>query len=393
MEPAAANKSSESEEPAIGKHWDIAAEHAKRLSYVTQGEFPDAPESHNSNRSSIGIGQLVSSGRELGRNRTQSHASPLAGRLRAGSEGGGPDGRGMSFEAERAKYLQQNAEQRRYLTQQTDGVQLKRTNAKDHITGLIDQADEEVLRLSLHLAAGRPRDTARAFEEEDRATWSMRSLDTLTCGQLGDLQQFAGPDYTSLIHMPVNLIKLDSSSTNNLMPFSSFLFPTDKYNLTHSTGRLVEFKLDSNAFDSGTESNSRKVLQEVRQLLFDIDRDPTTPMPSSFTLKSSPLQSVTLPDAARQKAAIPQSARFYSFCYPVVLDESLVPVQSEAYEFATSDYRSAFEALKASETLTKENINLQDPFIQWLCTGAFVYFDFSLTLCESIAIVNALQSE
>ena len=36
------------------------------------------------------------------------------------------------------------------------------------------------------------------------------------------------PRYRPLIHMPVNLIKLDAHSTNNVLPFSHYLFPTDK---------------------------------------------------------------------------------------------------------------------------------------------------------------------
>jgi hypothetical protein len=35
-----------------------------------------------------------------------------------------------------------------------------------------------------------------------------------------------------------------------------------------------------------------------------------------YTLCSSPLNAITLPDAARSEASIPMNARFYSFCYP-----------------------------------------------------------------------------
>ena len=287
------------------------------------------------------------------------------------------------------KYQTSLAEQQAYLKKSTESKLVSIHKFGDHITGLIDEADEEILRLSLHLVAGRPDDAkSRKFQANDRATWSMSALSKLSIAELGGLQEHAGPEYRSLVHMPVNLVKLDEHWTNNVVPFSKFLFPTDKYNLTAGSNRLVEFKLDAQAFNSGTRCNSREALQELKQLLFDHDGDPNTPMPSTFTntpmftLRSSPLQSVTLRDAARQKAGIPHSARFYSFCNPVVMNCDGLPVPLDAYEFVDKRHGSPYDALKKSKVL----INTADPFVQWLCTGAFVYFDFAF----DIVAVNAL---
>jgi hypothetical protein len=46
-------------------------------------------------------------------------------------------------------------------------------------------------------------------------------------------------------------------------------------------------------------------------------------------------------------------------------------------------HRSAYDALKAAEV----EVNQLDPFVQWLCTGAFVYFDFKF----DIVAINAMS--
>jgi hypothetical protein len=67
----------------------------------------------------------------------------------------------------------------------------------------------------------------------------------------------------------------------------------------------------------------------------------------------SPLHSLTLPDAARARAAIPPSGSFYAFCHS--------PTTSDVEATAGS-------AIKG--------LVLHDPIVAWLLTGAYAYFDF-----------------
>jgi len=111
---------------------------------------------------------------------------------------------------------------------------------------------------------------------------------------------------------------------------------------------------------------------------------------TSYILYSSPLNSVTLPDSAKVRAAIPPSAKFYAFCHPVCVqraaaDGNYAPL--DAVEMVKiKEYNHAESAFKALEG---SSINRKDPFVAWLCTGGFVYFDYKF----DIVAINALYFE
>ena len=130
-----------------------------------------------------------------------------------------------------------------------------------HVTMLLDAGDESLLRLQLYQAAEAPApDVLKVFVAEDRSTWTLSNLQRLSISELARLQRYAGPTYSSALRLPINLLKL-GGCTNNMAPFSAYLFPTDKFDLTHSNHGRVQFKLDAKVFESGTAKNSRAALQ------------------------------------------------------------------------------------------------------------------------------------
>ena len=128
------------------------------------------------------------------------------------------------------------------------------TKKQDSMTGLVDSSDEHVLRLSLFLAARNPTDKwmgfDRLFSAKDPSTWSWKNLekrgiqDTPEGPGLARLEKHAPPEYRSLVGSPISLLPLTDQYTPNIYPFKSYVFPTDKYELTHSKGQSVTFQLD-----------------------------------------------------------------------------------------------------------------------------------------------------
>eukprot|EP00668_Euglena_longa_P006643 GGOE01007946.1.p1 GENE.GGOE01007946.1~~GGOE01007946.1.p1 ORF type:complete len:885 (+),score=274.05 GGOE01007946.1:228-2657(+) len=236
--------------------------------------------------------------------------------------------------------------------------------------GLLDSDEAHLLRLSLWEAAGRPK-LGRSFKESDRSTWSMEALCKLTMVELVDLQCYAGANFRSVLSMYINVQVLDRTSTNNMVPFNENFFPVDKSSV-RGTGLCVQFRLLQTVFETGTQMNSQEQLQELRKILFGDDRAPShshggPPRPTtSYELTTSPLSAVTLSDLAREACAVPPEATFFAFCHPVQLDGVDVT-----------------KALRSSKT----KINRDDPFVRWLITGAFVYFDFQF----DVIAINALN--
>jgi len=287
--------------------------------------------------------------------------------------------------------------------------------------GLIDVADIHVLRLALFSVACRPSRKIR-FQMRDRSTWTMENLKAQDMVTLIRMQLHAGPDYYALTYNMMNVICLDNERSNNVWQFSDFLFPIDKSALTAKAGQSLEFRLMASAFESGNVFNTREQLMELRTILFQPAAAPEPP-PSiegtvtqsegasnrsqtisrtvqaitnaatltkllrkattessneclasieSFALKTAPLNAVTLPDAARARARIPLSARFYTFCYPI--DEDPVTSLEQKVRGGTT------------------GINMDDPFVSWLLTGAFLYFDYKYDIIGINAISFAEQS-
>ena len=91
----------------------------------------------------------------------------------------------------------------------------------------------------------------------------------------------------------------------------------------------------------------------MKELIFQ-----KNPAAISFKLISSPLNAVTLNDAARHRASILPEAAFYSFCYPVV------------------DKCEMYDQLRELQT-EDGKLDCFDPFVLLLATGAFIYYDFT----------------
>ena len=128
-------------------------------------------------------------------------------------------------------------------------------------------------------------------------------------------------------------------------------------------------------FQTGNEFNSREQMVLLRELLFGVDTNSSRPDPQlgrsmaysrnsggtdgSYALTASPLNAVTLNDSARVKAGIPVEAAYYCFCHPV----------EDWSDQGTGPHR-VWEAAQDG------HLDLQDPFIRWLVSGAFVYFNY-----------------
>jgi len=180
---------------------------------------------------------------------------------------------------------------------------------------------------------------------------------------LAELEYHAPRDYQSLVGSPISLLPLGEDATANIWPFSTFLFPTDKFELTHSRGAAVTFQLDRAVFETGTIANTAAMLREAEEKLFRTRK-------KYYKLTSSPLHSITLPDLAREAAYIPDRARFYSFCYPSVRGDG-----AAEFHTWTSGVAAKFVPL--------------DPFIQFFLNGAYVYYDHQF----DIVAINALVFE
>ena len=223
--------------------------------------------------------------------------------------------------------------------------------------GLFDPGDIHVLRLSLYDEAGMPPPTSEPFNEADRSTWSMEALLKLDIRQLAAMQAYTSRNYTCLLNKVINILKLDKYSCNNVIPFHENFFPVDKSSLRDLSSSL-KFRLLNEVFETGTKYNTRAKLQRLKKLLFCTKpgSDQSTGWPGeadSYELQSSPLNAITLPDAARSKAAIPENALFYSFCHPVVQNVDIPDVIKHGGDVCWFD-----------------------PFVVWLTTGAFIYYDF-----------------
>ena len=222
--------------------------------------------------------------------------------------------------------------------------------------GLFDPGDIHVLRLSLYDEAGMPPPTPEPFNEADRSTWSMEALLKLDMRQLAAMQAYTSRTYTCLCNKLINILKLDKYSCNNVIPFHENFFPVDKSSV-RDLNTSLKFRLLNEVFETGTKYNTRAKLQRLKKLLFCTkpDNRPTgwPGEADSYELTSSPLSAITLPDAARTKAAIPLNALFYSFCHPVVQNTEIPDVIRGGGDICWFD-----------------------PFVVWLTTGAFIYYDF-----------------
>jgi len=226
------------------------------------------------------------------------------------------------------------------------------------VTGLLYKDEEDVLRLSLFRSAGSP--PHRAGHEElvasTPSTWSMQNLKALDILALLSLVQHAEKGYKCPLSAPVILMPL-SQCAPDMMPFSRYFHAADKMDLVRSDGKLIRFHVDRRVFDAGTNANSAANLQLVMKAVW-----PEEQHRRFFSVFASPLNGVTLLEAARVKASIPASAKFYSFICPM------------------PETREALLALQELE------IDQDDPFVMMLRVGAYIYFDHVYDICA----INAL---
>ena len=111
-------------------------------------------------------------------------------------------------------------------------------------------------------------------------------------------------------------------------------------------------------------------------------------------LVASPINTVTLPDAARARAGIPKDAMFYCYCYPLLSTTDAVASEGEAEvqgsgneeggrshgsDATTGAYgrdemgRHAARTRRRAEQLKgmEEKLDMLDPFVCLLKTGEF----------------------
>mmetsp|Transcript_21074 Transcript_21074/g.37711 ORF Transcript_21074/g.37711 Transcript_21074/m.37711 type:complete len:1057 (-) Transcript_21074:472-3642(-) len=268
--------------------------------------------------------------------------------------------------------------------------------------GLVDKMDKEVLQFSLYEAAGQPgcfndeeerrlkkgKGKARAFDHMDRSTWTLENLREQSVLRMVNMQCHAGGSYRCLINTQICLHSVNSYSCNNVIPFHNNLFPVDKSGL-RATESKVQFRLMDAVFQTGNEFNTRDQMALLRELLFGVQDDNLqslgnvgTGSPSlskssrgdsyddSYALTASPLNAVTLNDTARVKAGIPIEAAFYCFCHPV---EDRFPNSSGSSDFYPTRGTGPHRVWEAAQ---RKQLNLQDPFMRWLVSGAFFYFNY-----------------
>lgn len=228
-----------------------------------------------------------------------------------------------------------------------------------HIAGSVDTADGQNLRLALFDSAGNPSHDGRdPFSPYQFSTWSRENLAALDKDKLALLCERARK-FTAPINMPFGILSLHGDTKFGGEIFSSYLFPFDKHAMSSSGKSLTNLVLASGIFSDGTPLNDLAKLSALRRCIFGSGSNSPT-----YTLLSSPLNSITLPDAARARASIPPSGAFYSFCH------------------AAASAEAAAEALSSID-----NLNQSDPLVAFLLNGAYLYFDHTY----DIVAVNALS--
>ena len=265
------------------------------------------------------------------------------------------------------------------------------------ITGLIDKDQYLKLKYDLFLAAHSPaNDPERKPElvDTDPSTWTWENLSTMDgpspdIVRLANLQRYAGKSYVRKIRQAFNMLKMTEVKCSNIAPIKTYLNAEDKHNLTHSAGDRVVFNLDVKVFDRGNAKNSVEVFRKLKELI--------CPEATHYaTLLASPIHTVTLPEAARARAGIPESARFYCFCYPPagtagtagMKDSELAahdaPLPSFPIKTFADESKRAQSMMKSLEAL---KLDMSDPFVALIMYGGFLYFDHTY----EIVAVNSLS--
>eukprot|EP00300_Choanocystis_sp_HF-7_P007672 c15439_g1_i1.p1 GENE.c15439_g1_i1~~c15439_g1_i1.p1 ORF type:complete len:700 (-),score=179.60 c15439_g1_i1:132-2231(-) len=241
----------------------------------------------------------------------------------------------------------------------------KATKTPDPSRYVIENGDENAFRAALFTAAGSPKDEGVAFDKSNMKTWTKLNLKALANGDLSELRALAGHECKTpkpqakelIVILPVDLFAIVTESEG------SRFFAQDKFDLTHSDGKLVSFDLDLKVFDAPTLLNPDDKLKTLLSILLSTGETRTE---SEFlVLDVSPTHAVTLPPNARAVASIPLSAAYYSFCYPI-------PIPPHSFD-----------------EIHSQGIDTIDPFVSWLTTGAFVYFNHTY----DIVAINALSFE
>lgn len=227
---------------------------------------------------------------------------------------------------------------------------------------VIENGDEDAFRDALFNAAGSPEGEV-PFDKSNMASWTKLNLKTLSNSDLSEMRALAGQLCKSpksqakepIVILPVDLFAVLSDEGPRF-------FAQDKFDLTHSDGKLVAFDLDLQVFEAETPLNRGDKLKTLLEILLATG----TRTESEFlVLDVSPTHAVTLPPNARAAASIPLSAAFFSFCYPI-------PVPPQSFD-----------------EIHNHGIDTLDPFVSWLTTGAFVYFNHTYDLVA----INALSFE
>ena len=234
------------------------------------------------------------------------------------------------------------------------------------LTGLIDDDQFLQLKKELWLAAGGSTTERKPhLIVNDPSTWTWKNLGEIENVQtLAGLQVFAGPHYVRRLQQPINLMKV-TDICSNMMPLATYLHAQDKHDLTHAEGKHVKFNLHLAVFGRGNEFNSGETLVTLKKIICPEAQQ-------VVELVSSPITSVTLPEAARTRAGIPPEAMFYCFCYPV-----LATFGGRSKSNGFEDQECSQERMARLEQLKnlEEPLDTSDPFVCLLFYGGFLYFD------------------
>ena len=274
----------------------------------------------------------------------------------------------------------------------SDQEQLQRVPYGTSFTGLLDKNDKAQLVLDLRRAGGAEVPAADAItstqlqaDPADKSTWSKSALEKLSMAELANLR-VQGLEENQVFHSTIKFVlgvQCLGPVTPNLRwdlgvnnareaeqgeqgeTEEMYLFPMDKFELTHSGHANVQLCLDSKAFTSGTDNTSAHNMRIARRVILSHLGFGPDENPKFIAIAASPLHSVTLPDAVRDFAHIPRTALFFNFAHAVLPLEALLKGLAESRQ-----------ALDEHDRADENWDPLHDPFFLWLTRGAYVYYDY-----------------
>ena len=198
------------------------------------------------------------------------------------------------------------------------------------------------------------------------------------------------------LSMPANLISL--CQCNNIEPFDEFLVAADKLECISSSAMCTEFRLNARAFDTGSMLTTRDHLQALKVALYHLhycDRfgpshcDPKlAKRQQHFAIRASPVANLKWSPKMRSLAGIPPEADLFCFASPVrnlSIDELKECLRSIDKDEPDPDGNPPGERWPDGARM------FTDPFVLFLTTGGFMFFDKEYKIVSILALSFAEQ--